>query len=119
MPISTRIKNHLEENKIPYSPLTHPSSYTACVTIPRAYWSPSFVCVGDTCGRWNVRTIVNSDLGLPKSNLRVSPTGNYVRQTNKALVNVLRAGDVFHIARTGCGDLSLRRGDPVVLVFLR
>jgi len=29
MPISTRIKNHLEENKIPYSPLTHPSAYTS------------------------------------------------------------------------------------------
>ena len=29
MPISARIKNHLEENKIPYSLLTHPSSYTA------------------------------------------------------------------------------------------
>jgi Ala-tRNA(Pro) deacylase len=29
MPISTRIKNHLEENKIPYSPLVHASSYTA------------------------------------------------------------------------------------------
>ncbi len=29
MPISTRIKNHLESNKIPYSLLTHPSSYTA------------------------------------------------------------------------------------------
>lgn len=49
MPISTRIKEHLEENKIPSSPLTHPSSYTACVTIPRADWSPNFVCVGDTC----------------------------------------------------------------------
>ncbi len=29
MPMSTRIKNHLEANKIPYSLLTHPSSYTA------------------------------------------------------------------------------------------
>lgn len=29
MPISARIKNHLEENKIPYSPLTHPSAYTS------------------------------------------------------------------------------------------
>ena len=29
MPISTRIKNHLEENHVPYLPLTHPSSYTA------------------------------------------------------------------------------------------
>jgi Ala-tRNA(Pro) deacylase len=29
MPMSARIKNHLEANKIPYSPLTHPSSYTA------------------------------------------------------------------------------------------
>jgi Ala-tRNA(Pro) deacylase len=29
MPISTRIKNHLEENKIPYSPLAHPSAYTS------------------------------------------------------------------------------------------
>ena len=29
MSISTRIKDHLEENKIPYSLLTHPSAYTA------------------------------------------------------------------------------------------
>jgi Ala-tRNA(Pro) deacylase len=29
MSISTRIKNHLEGNKISYSPLTHPSAYTA------------------------------------------------------------------------------------------
>ena len=29
MPISARIKNHLEENHVPYSPLTHSSSYTA------------------------------------------------------------------------------------------
>ncbi len=29
MPISTRIKNHLEETHVPYLPLTHPSSYTA------------------------------------------------------------------------------------------
>ena len=29
MSISTRIKQHLEENKIPYSLLTHPSAYTA------------------------------------------------------------------------------------------
>ncbi len=29
MPISTRIKNHLEEHHVPYLPLTHPSSYTA------------------------------------------------------------------------------------------
>jgi Ala-tRNA(Pro) deacylase len=29
MPMSTRIKNHLELNNIPYSLLTHPSSYTA------------------------------------------------------------------------------------------
>ena len=29
MPISTRIKNHLEENHVPYLPLSHPSSYTA------------------------------------------------------------------------------------------
>lgn len=29
MPISARIKNHLEENKIRYSLLTHPSAYTA------------------------------------------------------------------------------------------
>jgi len=29
VPISTRIKNHLEENKISYSPLTHPSAYTS------------------------------------------------------------------------------------------
>ncbi len=29
MPMSTRIKNHLEANKIPYSLLNHPSSYTA------------------------------------------------------------------------------------------
>jgi Ala-tRNA(Pro) deacylase len=29
MPISNRIKNHLEENNIPYSPMRHPSSYTA------------------------------------------------------------------------------------------
>lgn len=29
MPISTRIKIHLEENHVPYLPLTHPSSFTA------------------------------------------------------------------------------------------
>ncbi len=29
MPISARIKNHLEENHVPYLPLTHPSSFTA------------------------------------------------------------------------------------------
>jgi Ala-tRNA(Pro) deacylase len=29
MPISTRIKNHLEENHIPYLPLSHPSAYTS------------------------------------------------------------------------------------------
>jgi Ala-tRNA(Pro) deacylase len=29
MPISTRIKIHLEENHVPYWPLTHPSSFTA------------------------------------------------------------------------------------------
>ncbi len=29
MPISSRIKNHLEQNHIPYLPLTHPSSFTA------------------------------------------------------------------------------------------
>ena len=29
MPFSTRIKHHLEENKIPYSLLMHPSAYTA------------------------------------------------------------------------------------------
>jgi Ala-tRNA(Pro) deacylase len=29
MPISTRIKNHLEENHVPYLPLTHTSSFTA------------------------------------------------------------------------------------------
>ena len=29
MAISTRIKIHLEENHVPYSPLTHPSSFTA------------------------------------------------------------------------------------------
>ena len=29
MPISARIKNHLEESHIPYLPVTHPSSYTA------------------------------------------------------------------------------------------
>jgi hypothetical protein len=29
MAISTRIKIHLEENRVPYSPLTHPSSFTA------------------------------------------------------------------------------------------
>jgi Ala-tRNA(Pro) deacylase len=28
MPISTRLKNHLEENEIPYSLLSHPSAYT-------------------------------------------------------------------------------------------
>jgi Ala-tRNA(Pro) deacylase len=27
--LTTRIKNHLKENKIPYSLLTHPSAYTA------------------------------------------------------------------------------------------
>ena len=29
MPISTRIKNHLEQRHIPYLPVAHPSSYTA------------------------------------------------------------------------------------------
>jgi Ala-tRNA(Pro) deacylase len=29
MPISNRIKSHLEANKISYSPVSHPSSYTA------------------------------------------------------------------------------------------
>jgi Ala-tRNA(Pro) deacylase len=29
MSISTRIKTHLEENKIPYTPVTHSSSFTA------------------------------------------------------------------------------------------
>ncbi len=29
MPISTRIKQHLEVNNVPYSLVTHPSSYTA------------------------------------------------------------------------------------------
>jgi len=29
MPISARIKNHLEENHVPYLPLIHPSSYTS------------------------------------------------------------------------------------------
>ncbi len=29
MPISARMKNHLEESHIPYLPVTHPSSYTA------------------------------------------------------------------------------------------
>ena len=29
MSISTRIKNHLEENHVPYLPLAHPFSYTA------------------------------------------------------------------------------------------
>ena len=45
--------------------------------------------------------------------------GNYVMQTKKALVNVLRATDVFQMSQTGSGDLELRRADPVVLVFLR
>ena len=44
---------------------------------------------------------------------------NYVMQTKKALVNVLRATDVFQMSQTGSGDLGLRRADPVVLVFLR
>ncbi len=29
MSISTRIKNHLEDRKVPYAPLVHPSSFTA------------------------------------------------------------------------------------------
>ena len=45
--------------------------------------------------------------------------GNYVMQTKKALVNVLRATNVFQMSQTGSGDLGLRRADPVVLVFLR
>ena len=45
--------------------------------------------------------------------------GNYVMQTKKALVNVLRATDVFQMSQTGSGDLGLWRADPAVLVFLR
>jgi hypothetical protein len=36
-------------------------------------------------------------------------------QTKKALVNVLRATNVFQMSQTGSGDLGLRRADPVVL----
>jgi hypothetical protein len=39
-------------------------------------------------------------------------------QTKKALVNVLRATDVFKMSQTDSGDLGLRRADPVALVFL-
>jgi hypothetical protein len=45
--------------------------------------------------------------------------GNYVMQTKKALVNVLRATDAFQMSQTGSGDLGLRPADPVVLAFLR
>jgi hypothetical protein len=43
-----------------------------------------------------------------------TPTASYF--LDKALVNVLRAGDVFHMARTGCGGLgfSALRGDKLI-----
>jgi hypothetical protein len=44
--------------------------------------------------------------------------GNYVMHTKKALVNVLRATDAFHMSQTGSMELGLRP-DTVVLVFLR
>jgi hypothetical protein len=46
-----------------------------------------------------------------------TPTASYF--LDKALVNVLRAGDVFHMARTGCGGLgfsALRRDKLIFAV---
>jgi hypothetical protein len=49
MPISARIKNHLEEKKGPRSSPTHPSCYTAGVAILRTYRSLSTMCIGHSC----------------------------------------------------------------------